>query len=72
MTSGHLGGDLIVARPSLLIGAKVCPLLKHCVQRRFLLTGTRAAHNTLYDVLCRFYIVRSGTRVLSKVLSPPR
>jgi len=68
----HLGRDLIIARPSLLTGAKVCPLLKHGVYRRFLLTGTAAAHNTLYKVLCRFYIVRAGTRVPSVVPSPPR
>jgi hypothetical protein len=64
--------DLIVARPSLPTGTKVCPLLKHSIHRRFLLTGTGAAHNTLYEVLCRFYIVRTGTQVPSNVPSPPR
>jgi len=68
----HLRRDLLVARPSLPTSAKVCPLLKHGVYRRFFLPSTAAAHNTLYEVLCRFYSVRTGTRVPSTVPSPPR
>lgn len=68
----HLRRNFIFARPLLPTSAKVCPFLKHSVHKQFLLTGTGAAHNTFYEVLCRFNIVRTGTRILFNVSSPPR
>lgn len=68
----HLRRDLIVARSSLSIDAKIYSLLKHDIYRRFFLIDIAIAHNTLYKVLCHFYIVRIGTRVSSNVSSPSR
>lgn len=69
---GYFRRDLVITRPTHPTSAEVCPFLKHGVHRRLLLTGTAAAHKTLYEVLCRFNIVRVGTRVSSIVPVLPR
>ncbi len=68
----HVRRNLFVVRSSLSIDVKVCSFLKHDVHRRFLLIDTAVAHNILYEVLCRFYIVRTDISVSSFVSSSLR
>lgn len=59
----HLKRDLIVVEPPLSIDIKVYLFLKHNIHKRFLFADIAIAHNTLYKMLCDFYIVKINIKV---------